>query len=92
MWWEHILIALIAAIPPTLMGAAAWRKAGKADKKVSTSNGHTAGQMIESNYELTKSVSHRQDEMSKALETHVLDQESHCREAHELARAVRGSE
>jgi len=74
----EITIALIAAIPATVAATAAWWNASKTNKKVKTSNGHTMGQIIESSYELTKSVAHRQDEMSKSLENHIQDTTIHC--------------
>ena len=78
---EHILVAVIAALPPTLAAFAAWKKSDKTNKKLITHNGHTVGQLTEASYELTKATSHRLDEVSKALECHIVDQHVHCDES-----------
>ena len=80
---EHLLIALIAAFPPTIAAAAAFKKSDKTNKKLATGNGHTVGQLTEASYELSKATSHRLDEVSKSLECHIIDQVVHCNETRE---------
>jgi len=75
---EAIAVSIIASVPATLAAGAAWWAATKTNKKVATSNGHTMGQIVEANHELTKSVSRRQDELSKSLEVHIQDTTIHC--------------
>ncbi len=42
-----VLAASIAAIPATIAGIAAWRAAGHTKKNTTTTNGRSAGEMIE---------------------------------------------
>lgn len=72
--------ASIAAIPATLAASAAWFTARSTNRKVSTSNGQSAGQMVEATYTIAKGNGFRLDEMSKALERHIYDQDAHCQE------------
>ena len=77
---QGVTIAAIAAVPATVTAAAAWRKSASTNRKLKTSNGDTIGQITEMNYELSKSTSHRMDELSKSLEVHIHDQTKHCLE------------
>jgi len=70
---ELVGIAIITAIPATIAATAAWWTAVKTNRTISTGNGHSMGQLVESSHELVKSIAHRQDEMSRQLENHIQD-------------------
>lgn len=69
---SEIVTATIVVIPTTLAAAAAWRKAGKAEKKLQTSNGLTIGKMVEGTY-------NRMERMEGKLDTHIMDPWIHGR-------------
>ncbi len=62
--------AFLTAIPASIVAGAAWRSAGKARKATATSNGMTAGEMIEETYEGVK-------ELRTQVFTHVQDTRIH---------------
>ncbi len=74
----EVVVAIIAAVPPTLASLAALNKAHKAEQKLSVSNGHQPGFMIEETWEATKHLTRTVHEIDKRLEVHVLDQQVHC--------------
>ena len=76
-----IIAGLIAAVPATLVGAAAWRATNKTNNNLEVANGTTVGGYTEQSFELLKSVSHRQDEMSRQIEEHITNERIHAQEA-----------
>lgn len=50
-----VLVAVIAATPPTLAALAAWRKATMGTRQVTPSNGTRLSTMVEMTYDLLKS-------------------------------------
>lgn len=76
-----IIAGLIAAIPATLVGWAALRATNKTNDNLRVTNGTTVGDYSEQTFELVKSISHRQDEISKKVEDHHQNKQIHVKEA-----------
>ena len=72
-----IIAAIIVAIPATFAASAAWYATLKNKKMLVTNNGTTTAQYTEQTFELLKSVSHRQDEMSRQVENHIVNERVH---------------
>ncbi len=64
---EIVVIALIAAIGPTLAALGAWRATNRNTKSFQVSNGTTPGYMIEQIYE---DIGRQQSRMDNHLEDH----------------------
>lgn len=74
---DGMAAAIVAAIPATIAAAAAWRAAHKTERKVSTSNGHTVGQMVEATHSRVEALSENQQIMAKGLTDHLNDSWAH---------------
>ncbi len=72
--------ALVAAVPASWMAAGAWRATIRNEKRLTTDNGTTTAQYTEQTYNLLNTVAARQNEISKQLENHIVDNRIHTRE------------
>ncbi len=68
---DKIVESLAAAIPATIAALAAWRASSRVNKKVSTNNGKTIGQMVEYNHEFTKVIAGRLDDHIDSDDAHA---------------------